>query len=337
MIQLIDRLKLWRTDAAQRKNTLFWSGIFALLWIACHYVPGFLLGFSRTGISAAPGLLAVCLFCGLLRWTAVSLLVRTGLNRWGIGVLCTLILAALALCLTGGLQGAALFSFQGLVGRVLPALSQSALVTALLFCGGMAPALLYVLAARFLPALIPVSAAVSSTVTAMVELLLPMIFLIALDCVMGRDENEENEGNEGKDEKEENKADKKGHSLAWLAFAVPLVLLMTFFLGLLPWRPLAVATGSMEPNISVGDMVICAQAGGEDLEVGDVMVFYRDGEIVVHRIVGIAEETTGPVYTTRGDANNADDADPVPAEDVIGRVILVVPKLGRLSLWMRGG
>ena len=42
----------------------------------------------------------------------------------------------------------------------------------------------------------------------------------------------------------------------WACFFLLLSLVMAFFFGLLPVSPLAVATGSMEPSVSVGDAVV---------------------------------------------------------------------------------
>ena len=86
-----------------------------------------------------------------------------------------------------------------------------------------------------------------------------------------------------------------------------------------------VLSGSMEPTLSVGDLLIVREES--HYEVGD-MVVYQNGRIpVVHRIVS----ADGESFTTRGDANNTED-DPIPAAAVKGRVILTIPKVGSL-LW----
>ena len=82
-----------------------------------------------------------------------------------------------------------------------------------------------------------------------------------------------------------------------------------------------VLSGSMEPEISVGDLlVISAQ---EHYELGDVVVF-QDGNIAVtHRIVFISEDEV----ITRGDANNIDDS-PITPEEIKGEVVLAIPYVG---------
>lgn len=83
-----------------------------------------------------------------------------------------------------------------------------------------------------------------------------------------------------------------------------------------------VVTGSMSPAIEPGDLVVCRRAA--DYAVGDVIMFRSGAAIVTHRIVG----GTAEGFTTRGDANNVADTDPVPRGAVVGKVVFTVPKLG---------
>lgn len=95
-----------------------------------------------------------------------------------------------------------------------------------------------------------------------------------------------------------------------------------------------IATGSMEPEISVGDMIIVKNTG--DYAVGDVITFFMgDGAIpTTHRIIEIRVENGVTSYITKGDANNA--ADPaVRAENVVGEVVSVLPNVGLFFEWVK--
>ena len=83
-----------------------------------------------------------------------------------------------------------------------------------------------------------------------------------------------------------------------------------------------VVTGSMSPAIEPGDLVVCRSSA--DYAVGDVITFRSGASLVTHRIVG----DTPDGFTTKGDANNVADADPVPRGAVVGKVVFTVPKLG---------
>jgi len=81
-----------------------------------------------------------------------------------------------------------------------------------------------------------------------------------------------------------------------------------------------VATGSMEPTIEPGDMIVFHEQ--ENYEVGDIVVFEAEN-FVTHRII----ETTENGFITQGDANNTDDGE-ILRELVIGKVVFIIPKVG---------
>jgi signal peptidase len=82
-----------------------------------------------------------------------------------------------------------------------------------------------------------------------------------------------------------------------------------------------VLSGSMEPELSVGDLLIVTEQ--DSYAINDVVV-YQEGRIgVVHRII----EIDGTTVTTQGDANNAPDA-PIDVNRIKGRVILAIPLVG---------
>ena len=84
-----------------------------------------------------------------------------------------------------------------------------------------------------------------------------------------------------------------------------------------------VLSGSMEPAVSVGDLLIISE--WNNYQVGDIVV-YQSGRIAVtHRIVSIS----GDEVITRGDANNAED-EPIPLERIKGKVVMIIPCVGYL-------
>lgn len=84
-----------------------------------------------------------------------------------------------------------------------------------------------------------------------------------------------------------------------------------------------VLSGSMEPALSVGDLLIIREQ--EHYEVGSIVVYQSGNMPVVHRIVDL----TGESVTTRGDANNMSD-EPIPITAVKGEVIGAIPWVGNV-------
>ena len=89
-----------------------------------------------------------------------------------------------------------------------------------------------------------------------------------------------------------------------------------------------VTSGSMEPEIHVGDLVIVRQCAASECAPGDVITFQdENGSTVTHRL----QEIQGKKLVTRGDANNTADL-PVEPEQVKGKVVKVVRSAG----WLLG-
>lgn len=86
-----------------------------------------------------------------------------------------------------------------------------------------------------------------------------------------------------------------------------------------------VLSGSMEPSLSVGDLLLVRAT--EDFAVGDVVVYQSGSMAVVHRLIELNEDTA----LTKGDANNAADA-PIPLTALRGRVAASLPLAGYLVM-----
>ena len=114
-------------------------------------------------------------------------------------------------------------------------------------------------------------------------------------------------------------------TIVGLAIALPLAL---------GWSTSTVATGSMEPVISPGDVVAFADYDGGNLPIGSIIRFddpNRAGETVTHRLIGINPDGT---FETKGDANSQPDSSSVPPETVSGVARIVTPHAGLPQVWV---
>lgn len=82
-----------------------------------------------------------------------------------------------------------------------------------------------------------------------------------------------------------------------------------------------VLSGSMEPELSVNDLVIIAES--DSYEKGDTVVYQSQGDLIIHKII----ETDGATVVTKGTANNIAD-DPIPVEAIKGKLIFKLPNIG---------
>jgi signal peptidase len=98
-----------------------------------------------------------------------------------------------------------------------------------------------------------------------------------------------------------------------------------------------VVSGSMEPRLSPGDVVLTRPVLPQDLQPGQVLLFPDpDGgdRLVLHRLVSFDERGD---LVTRGDANQSNDTTHVPALSVIGQAQLRVPYVGLPAYWRLTG
>lgn len=118
----------------------------------------------------------------------------------------------------------------------------------------------------------------------------------------------------------------------WAPTAILSVLIIWFTVGVFPIYPSAIATGSMQPMIDPGDVVLVRKVQDvedvEGLKIGDVIQFSRDDILINHRIVDVLEQEGVTVYQTKGDNNSGIDSRLVKIEEVKGTIVGVVPKVG---------
>lgn len=102
-----------------------------------------------------------------------------------------------------------------------------------------------------------------------------------------------------------------------------------------------IVSPSMVPAINVLDVVVTMRVNSpEDLEKGDIITFnstdYRySGVLVTHRIVDIEKTTSGEyLYTTKGDNNNTQDSSRISFDEIYGRVLFRIPKIGYIQYYL---
>ena len=107
--------------------------------------------------------------------------------------------------------------------------------------------------------------------------------------------------------------------------------------GLFKYYSLAIGSGSMGPNINLGDVVIVEKVKQDNLDslkVGDVLVFKHDNKTIVHRIVAIKETHNRLIFRTKGDHNEESDNYDINSSDVIGKVNFKLSYIGYPVIWL---
>lgn len=103
------------------------------------------------------------------------------------------------------------------------------------------------------------------------------------------------------------------------------------------YRLYTVVSGSMEPEIPLGSLVMVHDAEPADIVEGDIIAFYGavdSAAVITHRVVG--NSPAMGEFITKGDANEERDVNPVDYNEFIGKVEHVVPGAGGIAEAMTG-
>src|SRR3989344_6022832 len=98
-------------------------------------------------------------------------------------------------------------------------------------------------------------------------------------------------------------------------------------------KALIVRSGSMQPQIAVGDLAVVKKQADGNYKTGDIIAFKNANNsktLTTHRIAGIENKNGRIFYQTKGDANKTVDRELVSAENIVGKAYFRLPYLGKL-------
>lgn len=115
-----------------------------------------------------------------------------------------------------------------------------------------------------------------------------------------------------------------------LALTLLGLLLAVMATNLLGYNSFVIYSGSMEPTVKVGSLLLSRPVDVDDLRVGDVITYPVPGNhtTLTHRIVSIRQEDGQRVLTTKGDASLKPDPQEVVLRGQVSRMAFDIPYLG---------
>jgi len=124
-----------------------------------------------------------------------------------------------------------------------------------------------------------------------------------------------------------------------LAIVVMITAMLTYIAPHFGWRVDVVCSGSMEPELKAGSLVITRPVEPQEIVVGDIIAFSPKGVTlgeneVTHRVIGI-EEASPLYFKTKGDANDNPDPFMVPARNLVGRICFKAHYVGYFTGFLR--
>jgi signal peptidase len=112
--------------------------------------------------------------------------------------------------------------------------------------------------------------------------------------------------------------------------------LMVFASPFLGWNIDVVLSGSMEPAIQTGGVVVILPVDPETVKVGDVVTYasLSGKSLTTHRVIAIQNQPERQ-FITKGDANKNPDPSPILPSQIVGIVVFSFPFVGYLITYIR--
>ena len=100
------------------------------------------------------------------------------------------------------------------------------------------------------------------------------------------------------------------------------------------YKTFIIASNSMTPNLNVGDIVFIKE--NEAIHNGDIITYRLNNSTVTHRVIETINSDNKKMYKTKGDANNIADTELVSENQVEGKYIFKIAKLGIITSFFQG-
>lgn len=209
--------------------------------------------------------------------------------------------------------------FETIILVILPSVSKNILLTSISNNAGYKPCILYRSILELFIYIVPIYADLGNYLDSILKIVFPLIFLLRLRLTYYKKNTQ--------DIRKNNKVTKIITCFLLLILSSLVILVSGYF----KYYLLVIATGSMEPNISIGDAVLIEKLDESELDrinKGDVLVYKYEKKIIVHRVTNIDKIDNKYIYKTKGDANNEEDNWLVYENQIIGIVKFNVKYIG---------
>jgi len=314
----------------------FWAFYFGLIYVMISFIAGLIDGLGRSPYNHTPkGILTNVFFVGTAligREIIRSYLVNNSTDEENYLVF---VLISFFMTVTN-IQPSRITSLTGYFNIVkfiaqylAPEFAQNLLATYLVFLGGPSISIIFLGIIQGFHWLSPILPDLKWITAALIGVLCPIFCLMSMQAIY----NNAAKNSRRKYEDEES-------TVGWMITSVVSIAVIWFALGVFPIYPSVIATGSMEPMIKPGDIVLVRKIVDTDgikaLKVGDVIQFKRDNILISHRIMEIVkDEEEGISFRTKGDNNSSTDIELVKPQDVKGIIVYNIPKIGWPTLLIK--
>lgn len=215
-------------------------------------------------------------------------------------------------------------SFMFISLTLLPAIGNNIVCSYISRSSGYKPVILYLLCINLYQYLLPIIPNPNEYLLSVINLLVPFSYGFSIYRFYSRVKDEDILRDYNK---------KKINSL--IPALIISIIAVYFTSGYFKYYMVAIASGSMTPNINKGDVVIIEKTNNyEEIEVGQVIAYKYNNVIVVHRVIRKINDDGSYYFYTKGDNNLDEDNYPIKEDMVIGVVDIKIPYIGIPTVWL---
>jgi signal peptidase len=211
---------------------------------------------------------------------------------------------------------------------VMPSVSKNIFLVYISTIAGLAPTIIYRFIMELKMFIIPIVPDFGLYIDSVLSTAYPAILGLIIFISLKQYQNKEVEGKSIQDSK-----------LFTYSIMIVLFLLLTVLVSLtsckFKYAAIAIGSGSMTGTFNKGDVIIYKAIGDYNPVLDDILVFRKDGKIIVHRIIEVVDIGNDEyIYYTKGDANPTPDGYPLQREDLVGIYKAKIPYLGVPSVYL---
>ena len=321
-----------RDRQAYLKDAFFEVFVFVTTFFIFYYLLGLIIGLAKTPnyltlINIKNILIPIILYSILREIIRFNMLSKAEGSK-----LCTVVVVLVFILLdVSNTFYSTLFNSQYDVLRFvaltfLPAISKNISYSYITKKTGYKPVILYDLVFSLFLYVLPIVPNVNEYVISIIYLVLPILFAYRIHRYFNR--------------RNLDKRTSSYYKVKYRNVLVPsliVLFLVYLFSGYFRYYAIVIASGSMEPIIHKGDLVIVDKKYSyDDIDIGEVIAYEKDNTIIVHRIIKKVNYGGSYIYYTKGDANNKMDDLMIKEDMIIGIIDYNVPYVGYPTIWFNG-
>jgi len=331
LIFLILTVGLEKEKNLYKIDIIQWIFIYVVSYFVIIYIFGFFFGFVRSIYSFAITsiikntlpVIAIIIFQELIRFIIIS---KSKEKKFLIYFMLIIFIAfdvLLALSIYNFSNAMGIFEFIFLL--LIPSIINNTLFTYINYKSGYKVSIVYRLLMDVTLYLLPIYPDLGIYIRSVFSIAFPLVMFLAINSFYA------------KTKAVVVRKKRISRFLFWGPFITISLCMVILISGIFKVYVIAIGSGSMTPNINVGDAVIIEKLTTEEIQyidVGHVIAFEKDNILVVHRIIDMYYKDGKLVYQTKGDYNTDQDPYVVEMNSVKGLVRFRLPYIGYPSVWL---